>query len=157
MPLFDASLKAAKEGFFDRKKILDAVDKATVQVLSKFGAFVMTRAKSSIRKRKKASAPGSPPSSHVGTLKRLIFFGFDLSTRSEVIGPILSDRPTGAPETLEYGGSADLVEMLWKTRKGKHVREKTEKTVDVKARPFMHPALAKELPGLPAMWANSVR
>jgi len=32
-------------------------------------------------------APGSLPSSHVGTLRRLIFFGYDLSARSVVIGP----------------------------------------------------------------------
>lgn len=59
-------LEAAKGNFFDRKAVLAAVDKATLRVLSKFGAFVRRRAKSSIRKRKKASPPGQPPSSHSG-------------------------------------------------------------------------------------------
>src|SRR5690606_6172596 len=51
------------ELFFDRKAVTSRVDKATRKVLSRFGAFVRRTARSSIRKRKKTSQPGSPPSS----------------------------------------------------------------------------------------------
>ena len=145
------SIKAAKNNFFDRAAVINAVDRATLRVLSKFGAFVRTRARSSIRKRKRASAPGQPPSSHVGLLKSLIFFSYDQGRKSVVIGPTLSSRPSGAPETLEYGGDAD-VESFDRARKVR-IKHRTK----IAARPFMGPAFEAEKPGLPAMWANSVR
>lgn len=144
--MFGLDFKAAKEGFFDRAKVLAAADRATLRVLSRFGAYVRQRARSSIRKRRRVSQPGQPPSSHVGLLKDLIFFSYEPSARSVVVGPTLTNRPTGAPETLEYGGESDLP-----IRGGKTAR------VRIEARPYMHPALAKELPGLPAMWRDSIR
>jgi len=53
--------------FFDSKKVVSATDRATRRVLSRFGAFVRRTAKQSIRKRKKVSQPGSPPSSKYST------------------------------------------------------------------------------------------
>jgi len=137
--------KAAKANFFDRSAVVRAVDRATQAVLSKFGAFVRRRAQTSIRKRKGTSPPGGPPYSHVGTLRRLLFFGYDRAAQSVVIGPVLSTRPTGAPKNLEYGGTADV------PHQGKTVRAR------IRPRPFMGPALAAELPGLPQMWRDSVR
>lgn len=145
------SIKAAKNNFFDRKVVMDAVDRATLRVLSRFGAFVRTRARSSIRKRKRPSTPGQPPSSHVGTLKALIFFSYDPDRKSVVIGPTLSSNPSGAPETLEYGGEADI-ESFDRARK-----VRTRHRAKVAARPFMGPAFEAEKPGLPAMWTDSVR
>jgi len=66
-----------KQLFFDSPKVVRAVDRTTRRVLSKFGAFVRRTARSSIRKRKRISEPGSPPSSHSGLLKKFIFFGYD--------------------------------------------------------------------------------
>ena len=136
-----------KEMFFDRKKVLDAVDKATRKVFSKFGAFVRTAAKSSIRKRKKISQPGQPPSSHVGTLKRLIFFGYDTDRRSVVIGPTPFRGKAEAPPLLEYGGNARR-----RDRKTKSIR-----TMRYRARPFMGPAFEKEKSKIPALWAKSIK
>ena len=138
-----------KQLFFDRQAVISKVDAASRKVLSKFGAFVRRSAKSSIRKRKKPSPPGSPPSSHTGLLKKFIFFGFDPSAGrgSVVIGPTrLTQRGRGeAPPLLEYGGTTTL------TRRGKRKR------TTYKARPFMGPAFEKEQPKLPAMWRDSVR
>jgi len=133
--------------FFDSKKVRRSVDRATRRVLSKFGAFVRRTARSSIRKRKKASTPGSPPSSHIGLLKKFIWFGYEPAKRSVVIGPArLSQAGRGeAPHLLEYGGT-DTIE-----RRGKRKRAK------VRPRPFMGPAFEKEQPKLPAMWRGSVR
>jgi hypothetical protein len=98
-------LDKAKSMFFDRRAVQEACDRGTRQVLSKFGAYVRTSAKSSIRRRKKASEPGHPPSSHTGLLKKFIFFGYDTVAKSVVIGPTLLARRSGeAPEALEYGG-----------------------------------------------------
>ncbi|MEZ6193753.1 MAG: hypothetical protein R3C45_21125, partial [Phycisphaerales bacterium] len=92
--------------FFDKKTVRDKVDVGTRRVLSRFGAFVRRTARSSIRKRKRISKPGEPPSSHIGLLKKFIFFGYDPSARSVVIGPVrLSQKGRGeAPALLEHGG-----------------------------------------------------
>ncbi|MBN2583071.1 MAG: hypothetical protein JXL80_08380, partial [Planctomycetes bacterium] len=133
--------------FFDKKAVRNKVDAGTRRVLSKFGAFVRRTARGSIRKRKKPSPPGQPPSSHVGLLKKFIFFGYEPAKRSVVIGPVrLSQQGRGeAPHLLEYGGTGTV------ERKGKRKRAK------IRARPFMAPAAEKEHPKLPAMWRDSVR
>ena len=114
-----------KEMFFDRLKVTRAVDSGVRKVLSKFGAFVRTGARHSIRKRKAVSQPGQPPSSHVGLLRRLIYFGYDANRRSVVIGPTPLRGTAEAPPLLEYGGRARL-----KSRKGKVV------SATYRARPF---------------------
>lgn len=129
--------------FFDRAKIKQKVDVRTRKVLSKFGAYVRQTSRRSIRKRKGTSKPGRPPFSHVGTLKRFIFFGYDERRRSVVIGPVIVPRKTGkAPGTLEYGGRVTLPN--WQTAK-------------MKARPYMHPAFEKELTKVPNLWRDSIK
>ena len=135
-----------KQMFFDGKAVAKAVDKAARRVLSRFGAFVRTGARHSIRKRKAVSAPGSPPSSHVGLLRKLILFGYDRTRRSVVIGPMPLHRGSDAPQLLEYGGRARRRDRRGRRRIARY-----------RARPFMGPALAREQPKLPAMWANSVK
>jgi hypothetical protein len=136
-----------KEIFFDTKKVRSAVDRTTRRVLSRFGAFVRRTARSSIRKRKKTSAPGQPPSSHTGLLKRFIWFGYEPSKRSVVIGPArLTQGGRGeAPENLEYGGMATVI------------RQKRNRRARIRPRPFMRPAFEKEQQQLPALWANSIK
>ena len=144
--MLGVNLDKVKSMFFDRKAVVGAVDRATRKVLSKFGAFVRTTAKHSIRKRKAVSQPGQPPSSHVGLLKRLIFFGYDVSRRSVVIGPTPLRGEAQAPPLLEYGGRARR-----KDRRGRPV------AANYRPRPYMGPALEKERPKLPGLWANSVK
>ncbi len=129
--------------FFDSPKVLKAVDKTTRRVLSRFGAFVRRRARGSIRKRKKTSAPGRPPTSQTGTLKRFIFFSYEPNRKSVVIGPMRLTGPDRgeAPSALEYGGTATV--------------DKTK--VTIRPRPFMGPAFEKEKPKLPRMWKDSVQ
>ena len=133
--------------FFNAKVVKKAVDRTTRRVFSRFGAFVRRTAKQSIRKRKKASKPGSPPSSHTGLLKKFIWFGYDPKTRSVIIGParLTKNNRGEAPSLLEYGGKATI--------KRKSKRTKTR----IRARPFMGPAFAKEQKQLPALWANSIK
>ena len=59
-------VKAAKGLFFDRARVINAVDRTTRRNLSRFGAFVRQRARSSIRTRKRISEPGQPPTNRTG-------------------------------------------------------------------------------------------
>jgi hypothetical protein len=139
------TFQTAKGSLFDREKVKRSVDAGTRKVLSKFGAFVRQRAKTSIRKRKGTSPPGQPPYSHVGLLRRFILFAYDQPRRSVVIGPMLLREESDAPKLLEHGGDAVLEEG----GKARHVR--------YRPRPFMQPALEAEKPKLPALWRDSVR
>lgn len=151
------TLKSAKEGFFDRPKVLGIAGEASVKVLSRQGALVWKIARRSIRKRKKPSQPGSPPSSHVGLLKDMMFFSYDDSSRSVVIGPVLINKPTGAPRTLEFGGDTEIEEHKFRYRGGKRVYLTVRKKVTIKARPYMGPALEAAKPYLEKTWQNSIR
>jgi len=132
----------AKGLFFDSSKVKQQTSKAERQVLSRFGAFVRTRVRSMIRKRRAPSAPGQPPSSHTGLLKRFIYFVYDAARRSVIIGPIrLASKRGDAPELLEEGGLA--------VRRGKPAA--------YRPRPYMGPAFSAELPRVPAMWRDAVK
>ena len=140
--------------FFDRPKVRRGVDRAKRRALSSAGAFIRQRARTSIRKRKGAAPPGKPPRSHEGSLRRLILFGFDRASDSVVVGPVKLNKPGEAPSVLELGGRTTVTRR--RTRKdGKRVIE--SKRVRIAARPYMGPALKKELPNIPKAWANSVR
>ena len=153
---FKVKFEAAKGMFFDREKVIRAVDAATLRVFSKFGAFVRQRAKSSIRNRKKPSSPGQPPSSHTGDLKQFIFFGLDRSTKSVVIGPVLLNKRGGGLTlpALEYGGKSYVI-TRYRRSSNKHLNKR--KPITVKARPFMQPAFEKEESKLPSLWADSIK
>lgn len=136
-------LAKVKSLFFDRKRVQDALDKNTRNVLSRFGALVRQTSRWSIRKRKRSSLPGQPPSSHTGLLKRFIFYSYDEFQKSVIIGPAkLNDKNTGAPEILEYGGRT-VIES----------RKRKEK-VYIQPRPYMHPAFSKAMVQLPYLWRN---
>jgi hypothetical protein len=172
------SVTASLNSFFDRERVISATNKATRRVLSKFGAFVRTRARTSIRKRKGVSAPGAPPHSHEGTLKRFLFFAYDVQRSSVVIGPAKTNqifvdgyglpKSGTVPGVLEYGGVIGIIEWFrggkWyraDLRSRRRIREENiplrQRDVKIAARPFMGPAYEAELPGLPAMWRDSVR
>ena len=144
-------LDQTKGLFFDSKKVLSATNRAERRVLSRFGAYVRTAARSSIRKRRKPSEPGKPPSSHTGLLKRFIYFVYEPRRRSVVIGPARLNQKMGdAPAALEHGGPSRVVA-------GGRRRRRELRTVTIRPRPFMGPAFQKEQPKLPGIWAGSVK
>lgn len=130
-----------KKNFFDRAAVKNSVDASVRRTFSKFGAFVRQRAKTSIRKRKGTSPPGSPPYSQTGFLRKSIFFAFDRERESVVIGPTLRRAGSDVPKLLEHGGVA-----LEGTKPSRH-----------RPRPFMGPAFAAESEKLPDLWKNSLR
>ncbi len=143
--MIGVTFKAAKQNFFDRERVKKSVDSATRKVLSRFGAFVRTRAKTSIRRRKGISPPGQPPYSHVGLLRQFVLFAYDQPRRSVVIGPVLLREESDAPKLLEHGG-----DVVRRTKRG-------ARRMHYRPRPFMGPAFEKEKAALPALWKDSVR
>ncbi len=136
--------------FFTTTAVRRAVDKGTRAVLSKAGAFVRQRARSLIRPRKRSARPGEPPSSHLGLLRRFIYFGYDQGKKSVVIGPAkLNQRnpygDTTVPEVLEVGGTVT-------PGSGKH-----KETRRYRGNPYMGPALEAEKSKFPTLWRNSVK
>jgi hypothetical protein len=165
-----------KELFFDKARVVRAVDKARRAVLSKAGAFIRQRAKTSMRKRKAISAPGQPPSAHEGSLRRFLYFGYDPGADTVVVGPAATNQVffgrdrkpvTGTvPSVLEYGGQITIFEVhkhgTWqradlRSRRRLAGLRTRYRTVTIRPRPYMRPALTAELPRLPALWRNSVR
>lgn len=115
---------AIKEWFFDREAIQKAVERGNLRALSKAGAFIRTRARSSLRRRKKPSAPGSPPSVHsrdsFATLKNILF-GLEPQRQAVIIGPVALRGSSGnaatapvsgtVPNVLEFGGAIAVSEQ----------------------------------------------
>lgn len=124
-----------QSGFFDRAKVIKSLKPRERAVMSKFGAFVRTKAQSSmlrhvvrrgfgvkskVTNREGVSAPGEPPYVHDGALVKFLFFAYDGETHSVVVGPAATNqkffdnnrRPvTGTvPGILERGGSITLFE-----------------------------------------------
>lgn len=119
------SVESFKRTFFDAEAVTGALAPEVKKALSKFGASVRTRAKSSLKYGTGTAAPGKPPVVHTtraftrkrtkkgvttqqaaSPLRELIFFGYDADEQSVVIGPALGGPQTGAPRALEEGGSA---------------------------------------------------
>jgi hypothetical protein len=94
-----------KNGFFDRGRVLEAMDAATFREMKRMGALTRTVAKRSMVKRKGASLPGRPPHEHVGTIDRLLFFAYDYQSESMVVGPVGFSGSTVLRD-LEYGKKA---------------------------------------------------
>lgn len=148
---FGMRVNQAKSLFFDRDLVIRKTNIAERKVLSKFGAFVRRTARSSIRKRKRPSSPGMPPSGHgQELLKRFIFFVYEPARHSVIIGPARLNKIGNAPEALEYGGAS--VVML--PRIGQPLEKRS---VMIGARPYMRPAFEKEKATMPPHWENSIR
>lgn len=163
--MFQIGLQAAKGGFFDREAVRQAVDRGALRVLSRFGAYVRQRARTSIRVRESASAPGSPPHGHksglrtktsksgeartrsVSLLREYILFSYDRETRTVIIGPAKLSGTTGprALEALEYGGPS-VSASYGRVR-----------PISVRPRPYMRPAFAAELLRMPEDWRGAIR
>ncbi len=178
--MLDVKVKAL---FFDRGKLERAADRGNARALSKAGAFIRTRARSSLRSRKRISEPGQPPSSHSGVLKRFVLFARDESGQSVVIGPAKTNqvffdkdrKPVRGtvPQVLEFGGQITIFEVFkngrWqradlrsrrgaldKMRQLQRTAQTRYRMATLKPRPFMGPALEEEREHLPEAWAGVI-
>lgn len=130
--------------------VIRAAQDAAEVIGKRFGAFVMTTSRRSIRKPNKAgdpSPPGQPPRAQTKTLKSSIIFAYEPSERAVYIGARILPGRIGkdAPEALEKGGESTT------TVRGRRRRQRVAK------RAFMVPAVEKRLPELPLLWRNAIR
>lgn len=106
----------------------------------------------------KSSEPGEPPRSITGLLRKFIYFAYDPNTRSVVIGPAKLDKSTGAPATLEYGGTATITKFRTVTgADGKTVVTRRKERIVIEPRPFMAPAYESAKKDLATKWRDSIR
>ena len=125
--------------------MIDAVGKANARNLSQAGAFIRRSARSSLRRRKRVSAAGEPPSVHthdpVATLKN-IWFVFDPRRLSVVVGPLKLDRIEAAGKQSRDRAGAARTGWRGDRREPEQAATSCPSTL---ARPFMGPAMEREL------------
>lgn len=146
--------------FFDRPAVIKRVKDGTKSVLSKAGAFVRRRAKSSIRKRKRSAEAGNAPSSRTGRLRDLIYFGYDAITQSVVIGPLLFRKRTPTvPLLLEIGGEITTTEERYVRDgdEGRLTKMPPGTKLTYAKFPYMQPAWDAERPNFPGLFTNSIK
>jgi len=119
---FDAVLKRARESTFKN--------------LGYIGGVTRKIAQNSIKIDPKPSAPGTPPHSRKGLLKKAILYVVDKDKQSVIIGPT-ANVVGPAAEPHEHGG--EFRGQVYAPR------------------PFMGPALTKTLTKIDSMWKNSIR
>lgn len=172
--------------FFDRPAVQNAIDKETRRAISKSLAYVRTRQRSLLRRRKKPSAPGSPPSVHsrdpVATLKKILF-AYNAATKSGVVGPIkLNQRQrlraggvATVSQLMEFGGRVLIEEQAseyalrkrgaaaWRRRDMRRSKRRgmvyRRRRANYPARPSARPALEMETQAgnVLSPWANVVQ
>lgn len=151
--------------FFAPERVTDPAERAKVREMSRFGAYVRAAAKKSIKTKPGPSPRGTPPHAHTSyesqrvnkrTGKRQvryvfrdsILFGHDRAADAVFVGPVFRagarTRPT-MPEAQEFGGT-----VTTRFRSGK------AKTGRLPPRPFMAPALEKELPKFAGLFRGSI-
>lgn len=179
-----ATVRGMKAGFFNRKDIITSMNEARYRALFALGGNVRQQAHKLLKTRRKKlvrqeiegvvnwideteySAPGNPPfvREPESLLRKFVFFSYDRSTGSIIIGPARTNKPTGAPEVLEFGGTVRFRTFqpgrvrirsdgsTWQTQ-GRWVK----KTRSMAARPFMRPAFGKGLAGLRQQWQDALK
>lgn len=169
-----------KAAFFDSEKVRRHLEIADLKAQSKIGAYIRTRARSSLRRRKSTSSPGSPPSVHssdgVATLKN-IRFGYDFKTKSTVVGPVglnTVDKLNGrsargiAPKLHEFGGTRSVLEVQWPDGRWQRFDNRRKfgdyttwpkrwRKAKYPPRPFMAPAMRAEAKRFPGFFVEAMK
>ena len=127
-------VKVKTKNTFDKVKAKSK--QGSFNSLGHAAAAIRLAARRSIRKRKTAAMPGTPPNTRRGQLKRSIMYSVDKQRGIALIGP----------DFEVVGNSGKAHEFGGKFRKERYPK-----------RPFMGPALEKLKDRLPSMWAGSIR
>lgn len=179
--MLSMTISQAKAGFFDRKAVLSAVDRAERKNLSKAGAYIRTSARSSMRKaRRKTDGELTAEEKRIFDLRLRIWKqNKDGSPRPK--RPMAPSKP-GEPPRVVTGllkkflffaydagsksvvigparlNSASGTAPATLERGGSAtVGGKRRKTVRVAPRPYMGPALAKNKAVAVGLWKDSVK
>lgn len=164
-----------KNAFFDRKAVAAEIGAKSAKALSKFGGYVRKTAQRSMRRRKKPSEPGQPPSTHsrdaVASLRNILYaldrnsplgrvvVGPVLLNQKQYIGGVLTSGTV--PQLHEFGGRAGIREKLvgreWRPRgkfKPRPGQPQRVRQATFPARPFMFPALEAVSPKFPELFTG---
>lgn len=140
-----------------------AIKKGTFKNLKHAGAAIRKTAQQSMRPAKGPSPPGTPPHVHTGRLRRSILYAVDLQTDELVVGPSYNmvkrgGRPPWLAEMLEHGGTFQRRLTPKRTRRGRPRKGEEVQTalVTYPARPFMAPALKKNLARFHREWQSAI-
>lgn len=176
-PLIQFTVNQAKSFFFDREKIINALDKAEHSAIYRGMMLVRKIAQRSMRsggEKRKHSAPGQPPRYHsTKYLRRFLFAAYDTQRKAGVAGPTLlpgsGKRNHGktVPETLEYGGQVDTTDFLVRgewisigdkrlTQRARAWAPRRNRVATIEPRPYMNPAYEKAKPSLMKFWQDSM-
>ncbi|MBE3123936.1 MAG: hypothetical protein IMZ65_03960 [Planctomycetes bacterium] len=150
--------------FFNLQRIRALIGPVMANALSRFGAYVMSDARRSIREIGPMGKPapgGSPPRSRTGLLKENILFGLAADGQSVVIGPAkLSGKIGDAPRALEFGGVSQR--RFWRRTRGPSFGRPegtpgglTTEPVDILPHPYMRPAFERNLGKWPQILAQA--
>jgi hypothetical protein len=161
--MLPVTIKQAKTFFFDRQAVMNPMDRVRRHVLSRAGAVVRVIARRSMKQvgpDAPPSAPGTPPRSRKGLLKKFLYYVYDPTTEGVIVGPALLSgrRSIPVPALHEHGGTARVTarEVRWRTEQGQRVKEITKRRVvtSYPRRPYMQPALEKVIPRMPEFWRD---
>lgn len=161
------AVKMSFRAFMDARRMMALVDKAKRRKMFQAAGYVRTTAMRMIRQRKSISRPGQPPHSHEGTLRRRMAFEVFPGADGAIVGPLKTNQvffgkdrqPVSGtiPQILEDGGAITLLEVqrsngTWRradlrSRRRMAGRPTRYRTANIKARPYMKPALAKAVDG----------
>jgi hypothetical protein len=164
------TLKQAKDNFFDRQVVIDAVGKANARVAMRQGGLVKTIMRRSMRRKKGPAPAGSPPHAHKGQIRDFTEFAFDPATKSMVVGPVKLGKGA-APEIQDKGGyvpvkgifnrKGEFIALGKMNTAGRLAAIKSGKVVtiqaEVKPRPFSIPALMKAKDKLAEAWKDTLK
>jgi hypothetical protein len=179
--MFGLTLKQFQRGFFDRNAVKNAMDRATHDVLSRFGAFVRQTAQVSM---KKAPAPqrkplldrktGKPVRDASGKIRIVLKYRYSDPGSPPFYrsGLIRHHRQSGIKFAFDLKTRSVVIGPSklpgWPNSKAPELHEHggtvafTGKSGKRRVhryppRPFMRPAFDKELKTLPSLWQNSVK
>jgi hypothetical protein len=173
---FEIDIRMARGAFFNRRAVTGAVSLAKRKVLSKFGAFVRTRARSLMRPaRMKSRAEMSSAEIIVYEEKKRYALRVHGPTPRR---PMASSKPGDPPRVilgllkqhLYFSYDADKGSVVIGPAKlngtnsnapevlehGGWVRMPNGRNVWIEARPFMSPSFEAEMPGVPMLWAGAL-
>jgi len=130
-------------------------------------------------KTRPSSAPGTPPHTHVPSshmlgFRRNLYNAYDRSTHSAVVGPSKKGAEWNIPQLHEYGGSKKLKAYVWKPKFARYTKPiirwvslqadpgpnwlplNQQKSFRYPARPFMRPALRRNLGKIAALFRDTL-
>ena len=179
--------RSAKNFFFDRAAVLNAIDERTHKSMNQIGGRIRVTAQRSMRPSKPnkkgeitPSKPGKPPKRYgsIGQGLTEIYYNYDPTKRRVQVGPVKANYESfpeaTVPEVHEFGktvyileaefavaGQPDQKEWRQVNKRGagnarRYNRPMRRKNITYPKRPFMGPALEKNMKFIRDQWANAL-